>query len=211
MIAVLALPAMAQVNLSGVWGARYHEDWPDRFPGPELGDYGGVPINDANRLRALTWDARSVTLDDGRVLQATAVIFCGGSVGSTWAGEVAIHRAGTLLKLDRAVTGVPVSFGAYLAPSATGGVLGATFETPAKHWHPPALPLPSLGWLLGKGEALADLSGARVTGRWTGSRLSGLQAGVGTDGVWRLSGLGSQGILLGPLLAGRERVVCSPR
>ena len=64
MIAVLALPAMAQVNLAGVWGARYHEDWPDRFPGPELGDYGGIPINDADRLRALTWDASLITLPE---------------------------------------------------------------------------------------------------------------------------------------------------
>ncbi|OOV15025.1 FAD-binding oxidoreductase [Deinococcus sp. LM3] len=158
------------------------------------------------RGRAQDWTARTVTLAGGdtlpaETLHADAVVFCGGSVGSAWRGEAGTHRMGTLLTLDRAVTGVPVSFGAYLAPAAAGGVLGATFETPAPSWAPERLPLGSLGWLLGKGEALTGLRGARVTGRWTGSRLSGLRAGPQPDGSWRLSGLSSKGFLLGPLLA----------
>ena len=60
---------------------------------------------------------------------------------------------------------------------------------------------PSLGWLLGKGDALTDLSGVQVTARWSGRRLSGLEVGRAADGSWRLSGLGSKGFLLGPLLA----------
>jgi glycine/D-amino acid oxidase-like deaminating enzyme len=153
------------------------------------------------RGRAQEWTARTVTLTGADTLHADAVVFCGGSVGSAWRGEAGTHRMGTLLTLDRAVTGVPVSFGAYLAPAAAGGVLGATFEAPAPTWAPEALPLGSLGWLLGKGEALTGLRGARITGRWTGSRLSGLRAGVQPDGSWRLSGLSSKGFLLGPLLA----------
>jgi hypothetical protein len=31
--------ASAQVDFTGNWGARYHEDQPERIPGPELGDY----------------------------------------------------------------------------------------------------------------------------------------------------------------------------
>ena len=130
-----------------------------------------------------------------------AVLHCGGSVGSGWANEGRTHRMGSLLTLDRAPAALPLSFGAYLAPAATGGVLGATYETPAPHWPPPALPLASLGWLLNKGETLADLGGVGVTGRWTGSRLSGLRHGQDARGVWHLSGLGSKGFLLGPLLA----------
>ncbi|WP_075831781.1 NAD(P)/FAD-dependent oxidoreductase [Deinococcus marmoris] len=129
------------------------------------------------------------------------IIHCGGSIGSGWAGEDRTQRMGTLLTLDRAAADVPLSFGAYLAPSAQGGVLGATYETPAQGWQAPTLPLASLGWLLGKGEALADLSGVNVTGRWTGSRLSGLKTGQDERGVWHLSGLSSKGFLLGPLLA----------
>lgn len=54
----------AQVNLAGVWSAGYVEDWPDRFPGPELGDYAGLPLNDADRLRAQSWSASILSLPD---------------------------------------------------------------------------------------------------------------------------------------------------
>ncbi len=151
--------------------------------------------------RAVAWTAHEVQLLGADPLHADAVVVCGGSVGAHWAGEAATHRMGTLLTLDRAVTRQPVSFGAYLAPAQTGGVLGATFEAPSPQWQPETFPLPSLGWLLGKGLALSDLRGAQVIGRWTGSRLSGLKAGPQPDGTWRLGGLGSKGFLLGPLLA----------
>jgi hypothetical protein len=63
-MAFLTLPAFGQVNLNGVWSARLHEDFPDRLAGPELGDYGGLPLNDADRLRATTWDASLITLPE---------------------------------------------------------------------------------------------------------------------------------------------------
>src|SRR5690349_9057059 len=50
-------PAFAQVDFSGEWAQRYFEDQQERLPGGELGDYTGVPLNDAARLRADTWDA----------------------------------------------------------------------------------------------------------------------------------------------------------
>ena len=61
-----ATPAVAQVSLSGVWNnfALFHEDEPDRLPGPELGDYTGIPVNDAVRLRADSWDASLITLPE---------------------------------------------------------------------------------------------------------------------------------------------------
>src|SRR5688572_16515091 len=60
---VLAGPAaMAQRDIAGEWGALYHEDQPHRIPGPELGDYTGLPINDAGRLKADSWDASILTL-----------------------------------------------------------------------------------------------------------------------------------------------------
>jgi glyoxylase-like metal-dependent hydrolase (beta-lactamase superfamily II) len=61
---LLGGPASAQVDLSGEWGARYHEDQPERIPGPDLGDYLGIPINDAARLRGDSWDASLLTLPD---------------------------------------------------------------------------------------------------------------------------------------------------
>src|SRR5262245_32169762 len=61
-----AAPASAQTNLSGVWNnlGILNEDWPDRLPGPELGDYAGLPVNDAVRARADAWDASLITLPE---------------------------------------------------------------------------------------------------------------------------------------------------
>ena len=55
-------PAFAQVSLVGEWSPRYHEDQPDRIPGPELGDYTGLPLTDGARLAADSWDASRLTL-----------------------------------------------------------------------------------------------------------------------------------------------------
>ena len=57
--------ASAQVLLSGNWVSyRTHEDEQDRGPGPDLGDYLGIPINNAARLFADSWDASRLTLQD---------------------------------------------------------------------------------------------------------------------------------------------------
>src|SRR5205809_3344852 len=58
----IATPAFAQTSLVGEWSPRYHEDQPDRIPGPELGDYTGLPLTDGARLAADSWDASRLTL-----------------------------------------------------------------------------------------------------------------------------------------------------
>lgn len=60
----LTTPLFAQVDLSGNWGAMFTEDQPERIPGPELGDYLGLPINDANRLRADSWSPSRLTMPE---------------------------------------------------------------------------------------------------------------------------------------------------
>jgi hypothetical protein len=57
-------PAGVSIDLTGEWGQRVHEDQPERGPGPELGDYLGLPINDAARLHGDTWDASLLTLPE---------------------------------------------------------------------------------------------------------------------------------------------------
>jgi hypothetical protein len=54
--------ATAQIDLSGDWAPRMHEDQPDRGPGPELGDYTGLPLTEGARRAAETWDAARLTL-----------------------------------------------------------------------------------------------------------------------------------------------------
>lgn len=59
---VMALSALAQDDFTGEWAPLYHEDYPERIPGPELGDYMGIPITDAARLRGDAYDADRVAV-----------------------------------------------------------------------------------------------------------------------------------------------------
>ena len=56
--------ARAQLNLMGYWDPIFHEDVEERIPGPSIGDYLGLPISDAARLRAESWDASLLTLPE---------------------------------------------------------------------------------------------------------------------------------------------------
>jgi hypothetical protein len=73
--AIASRPASGQVDFSGEWAARIHEDEPHRQAGPnaapdgrlhgaEIGDYTGLPLNAAARLRADSWDASIQTLKE---------------------------------------------------------------------------------------------------------------------------------------------------
>jgi hypothetical protein len=58
----VAVNADAQDSLVGYWAPLYHEDFEERLPGPAIGDYLGLPINAAARLRAESWDASLLSL-----------------------------------------------------------------------------------------------------------------------------------------------------
>jgi hypothetical protein len=61
MAAFACAPLRAQVDLAGEWTENLHEDMPERGD-VAIGDYLSVPINDATRLRADTWDAEQWTM-----------------------------------------------------------------------------------------------------------------------------------------------------
>jgi hypothetical protein len=63
-VMAIAAPVSAQVDFSGEWAPRFHEDQPERVPGPDLGDYLGIPISDAARKRGESWDAAIMTLSE---------------------------------------------------------------------------------------------------------------------------------------------------
>src|SRR5436309_14389789 len=56
-VVMCAPRAFAQADFSGHWAPLFHEDHPERLPGPELGDYLGIPLSEAGRLRADSYDA----------------------------------------------------------------------------------------------------------------------------------------------------------
>ncbi len=59
-----AASAHAQIDLSGEWSPRYHEDQPERGPGPDLVEYHGIPINEAARRRGLSWSASLLSMPE---------------------------------------------------------------------------------------------------------------------------------------------------
>jgi hypothetical protein len=61
---LLSVPVFAQHDITGEWNNRFHEDQLERIPGPEIGDYLGLPITDAARLRGDSWDASLLTLPE---------------------------------------------------------------------------------------------------------------------------------------------------
>ena len=59
-----AVPGAAHaqdIDFTGQWNPIFHEDGPERLPGPELADYLGLPINDAARQRAESYDADRIS------------------------------------------------------------------------------------------------------------------------------------------------------
>jgi cyclase len=58
------IPAAAQVDLTGTWSPRYQEDFSERVPGPELGDYTGLPLTDGARRYAESWDPARITMPE---------------------------------------------------------------------------------------------------------------------------------------------------
>ena len=63
-IVLCARPAQAQVDLTGTWSPRYQEDFSERVPGPELGDYTGLPLTEGARRYAETWDPAEISLPE---------------------------------------------------------------------------------------------------------------------------------------------------
>lgn len=66
LVAAALLPAAAgaAVDMGGFYQPLFHEDQPERVPGPEAGEYVGLPINDAMRSRGQSWSASLLTLPE---------------------------------------------------------------------------------------------------------------------------------------------------
>jgi hypothetical protein len=67
----LPVPAAAELDLSGSWSNRIHEDFPERAPGPSIGDYAGLPINDEARARADAWQISIQTMPERQCILYT--------------------------------------------------------------------------------------------------------------------------------------------
>lgn len=70
-IVALARPAFAQVDLSGEWGGTFYEDLPHRG-GVQLGDYTGLPLNEAGWRKAQSWDEAVVATHERQCIPHVA-------------------------------------------------------------------------------------------------------------------------------------------
>src|SRR5262249_17937505 len=65
LILLAGVPAMAQVDFTGVWNPRTgDEDNPERLAGPSLVEYVGLPINDYARQWALAYSPARLALPE---------------------------------------------------------------------------------------------------------------------------------------------------
>jgi hypothetical protein len=71
MLVLSGAPAFAQVDLAGTWTNRVHEDFMERAPGPGIGDYLGLPINDEARARADAWQISIQTMPERQCILYT--------------------------------------------------------------------------------------------------------------------------------------------
>jgi hypothetical protein len=53
MLLCFSFPALAQIDLSGSWVSKNHEDALERGAGPNPGDFTGIPFNESGRAKAL--------------------------------------------------------------------------------------------------------------------------------------------------------------
>ena len=72
---VASSPAVAQVELSGAYSSRMHEDYIERGPGSFMGDYTGMPLTDDGRAKALYYTSNHPATYERQCLAQSAGIF----------------------------------------------------------------------------------------------------------------------------------------
>lgn len=69
MLTLAAGPASAQIDLTGPYVSRMHEDWFERGPGRDLGDYTGIPLTDEARTLALKYEPTVLAMQEHQCLR----------------------------------------------------------------------------------------------------------------------------------------------
>jgi hypothetical protein len=94
--------ASAAVDLSGYYAPVFHEDQPERIPGPDVGDFAGLPISDAARVRGQAWNASVITLPERQCLPHAAPYAIRG-VGNLHLVEVRDPATQAVVKYDMTI------------------------------------------------------------------------------------------------------------
>ena len=105
--AAAALSRGQVIDLAGSWANRLHEDWVERAPGPHIGDYSGLPINDEARAYADLYQVSMQNMPERQCILYTSQYIVMGpqnlriepEVDPISGAIVALHMTGTV---DRA-------------------------------------------------------------------------------------------------------------
>lgn len=60
----VSLPALAEIDLSGSWSSKNHEDALERGGGPHPDDWAGLPFNEAGRAKALSFSQSTISMPE---------------------------------------------------------------------------------------------------------------------------------------------------
>jgi hypothetical protein len=60
----VCLPALGEVDLSGSWQAKNHEDAMERGAGPNIDDWTGLPLNEAGRAKSLSYSQSIISMPE---------------------------------------------------------------------------------------------------------------------------------------------------
>ncbi len=106
----LSVPAQAQIDLSGLYAGRFHEDWAERLSGPDSVDYLGLPLSESGRSKADSWNVSVQTMPERQCIPHPATYSLRGPANLKIWSEI------------NPVTGQPISWNIY-------GTFGRTIET----------------------------------------------------------------------------------
>jgi hypothetical protein len=67
-VLLMGSPAQAQIDLTGSWASRMHEDWMERCCGRDLVDYTGLPLSDEARALALRYSPTAYAMRERQCL-----------------------------------------------------------------------------------------------------------------------------------------------
>jgi glyoxylase-like metal-dependent hydrolase (beta-lactamase superfamily II) len=86
-VVLTASPAIAQIDLSGEWSNLTHEDVNHR-QSVEIGDYTGLPINEAARFKAESWDEAVLATHERQCIPHVVTYAMRGQPGNIRIGKI---------------------------------------------------------------------------------------------------------------------------
>jgi len=75
LVLAAAVPGYAQIELSGAYATRMHEDYIERGPGEFMGNFTGMPLSDDGRAKALLYTSNQPSTYERQCLAQSAGVF----------------------------------------------------------------------------------------------------------------------------------------